>query len=267
MHRAPWATILSFSLSWTSYSEYSRALTAALFRALRLSDWQRLFAFIQAFLYGHLVPWLNQLTHNTLRSLDVLSWLQASVATLLSLPSAGIAILCSTLFVFFAWLLSFCFSASRRSTNLCELSSSLNNIDVEILHALQTIMIPTTSHWPPHYLALADHSQARVKLFGGAHDQTKTIFIPLSVLIRDIVAGDVELRNAKRDFPRLLMSTRRRGGGVDVDVRGEERKVRVRVRVRVKLEVDTTFWEEVAWWVLWRGGVSDPGWGFDVSVL
>lgn len=84
--------------------------------------------------------------------------------------------------------------------------------------------------------------------------------MPLSVLVRDVVQGDVELRDARRDLPRLLTSTRMRDEAVDV---AEERTVSA--SVRVKLEVDTTFWSEVAWGVLWRGVVGDLGWKFDVS--
>lgn len=84
--------------------------------------------------------------------------------------------------------------------------------------------------------------------------------MPLSVLIIDVVAGDVEFRDARRDLPKLLMSTRTRGAGVN---RAEERTV----SVRMKLEVDTTFWSEVAWRVLWRGVVGDLGRRFDVSSL
>lgn len=80
--------------------------------------------------------------------------------------------------------------------------------------------------------------------------------MPLSVMVRDVVQGDVEFRDARRDLPRLLM----RDGWVDVV---EERTANV--RVRVKLEVDTTFWSEMAWSVLWRGVVGDLGWKFDVS--
>lgn len=86
------------------------------------------------------------------------------------------------------------------------------------------------------------------------------ICVPLSALVRDVVQGDVELRNARRDLPRLLMSTRTRDEAVDV---AEGRTVSM--RMRVKLEVDTTFWSEVAWGVLWRGVVGDLGWKFDVS--
>lgn len=82
--------------------------------------------------------------------------------------------------------------------------------------------------------------------------------MPLSVLVTDIVAGDVEFRDASRDLPRLLM----RDGGVDVV---EERTANVRVKVKLEVEVDTTFWSDVAWKVLWRGVVGDLGWKFDVS--
>lgn len=233
LHHASWASVFPSFISSTSYSEYSRALSTALLRALRLSDWQRLF-------YGYLVP----LLHDALRLLDVSGWLKVSVMTFLSLPSAGIAsILCSASLVFITWLLSFCFSTSRCSTTLCETSSLLDDIDVEALHALQTIIIPTTSHWPPHYIALANRSRARSG-FGSARGQTKTktICVPLSALVRDVVQGDVELRNARRDLPALLMSTRT-GEGAVVVAEGRANSM----RVGVKLEVDATFWSEMAW--------------------
>lgn len=123
-------------------------------------------------------------------------------------------------------------------------------------------MIPVTSHWPPHYIALANQSRTR-----STREHSKTISIPLSVLIRDIIAGEIELRDARRYFSRLLISTWTRDGGVDVAVRRAEEatNVRVRVRVRVKLDVDTEFWSEVGWWVLWRGVVGDLGCRFNVS--
>ncbi|KAF8495363.1 hypothetical protein JB92DRAFT_1106543 [Gautieria morchelliformis] len=61
-----------------------------------------------------------------------------------------------------------------------------------VLHALLALVSPTTSHWPAHYTALALSGPHRT--FTPSRHPSLTLYLPLQLLIDDIVTGAVELR-------------------------------------------------------------------------
>ncbi|TFY70258.1 hypothetical protein EVG20_g2738 [Dentipellis fragilis] len=110
-----------------------------------------------------------------------------------------------------------------------------DNGSLQYLRALQTVFIPTTSHWPPFYSSLARSSNS-----------TRATRIPLSRLLQDLVEGTLELRNPTLSLHELL------AGRLTV------------LGCRVEIAVDFNFRVNVSLWWMWSHYLTA---GFKVSLL
>ena len=76
-----------------------------------------------------------------------------------------------------------------------DLSSSTSTKAALALHALSKIVIPSSSIWPEHYVAITRLS---------AHRRNSTVSIPLATLINDIKNGALQIRVSSTDFRHLI---------------------------------------------------------------
>ncbi|ETW86101.1 hypothetical protein HETIRDRAFT_449006 [Heterobasidion irregulare TC 32-1] len=95
--------------------------------------------------------------------------------------------------------------------------------DSRALAALQRLLVPTRSRWPEPYTALAARADA---------DASHTLYLPLAILLRDLLAGAVELRHPARSLHALLAGAEPGAGGGGS---GDSDGWRVRVVVDVGL--------------------------------
>ncbi|KAA1469431.1 hypothetical protein DENSPDRAFT_835053, partial [Dentipellis sp. KUC8613] len=72
-------------------------------------------------------------------------------------------------------------------------SPNADNGSLQYLRALQTVFVPTCSHWPPFYSSLARTSKP-----------TRATRIPLSRLLQDLIEGTLELRTPTPSLHELL---------------------------------------------------------------
>lgn len=66
------------------------------------------------------------------------------------------------------------------------------------LIALSTLVVPSTSRWPPSFLSLARH---------GSTSCDSSIVMPLSILHTSVKSGKIELRNTESDLASLFRDT------------------------------------------------------------
>ena len=94
------------------------------------------------------------------------------------------------------------------------------------LAALQRLLVPTRSRWPEPYTALAARADA---------SSTRTLYLPLAILLRDLLAGTVELRYPARSLHALFAGAEPGAGGGGSD--GDGWRVRVVVDVGIRCSV------------------------------
>lgn len=87
------------------------------------------------------------------------------------------------------------------------------------LAALQHLLVPTRSRWPEPYPVLAARADA---------SSTRTLYLPLAILLRDLLAGTVELRYPARSLHALFAGAEPGASGSD----GWRVRVVVDVRLR-----------------------------------
>ncbi|KAI0059532.1 hypothetical protein BV25DRAFT_1050293 [Artomyces pyxidatus] len=93
--------------------------------------------------------------------------------------------------------LSLCLLLCGFALSTCALRSRRRGIRVgyESLQALQSVVVPSQSRWPASFAALASTAH---------RSPDKTLWIPLTTFLDDLLRGAVELRHPARDLPFLV---------------------------------------------------------------